>query len=448
MEKKLDELIDIVLATDVISEEVKRQTEWVIGDTIVATLYGLNSEEEIIRYLDQAALSDADTLEQIPILGTPFFTTIKDNLIIHGTAIVANELDEGNTFAKGHPSAHILPALFVSAYQHNLSTEKVIEVYVKAYEISSRLSYAFSMQDKLHPHGTWGNAGGAVARALIEGKDREAVKKVILTALSLPLSTSWLAAEKGQTVRNLYTGLGSFLAYESVNFADFGFTTTVELVENVWGDILGTGIQSEKLTTSLMNPPMIAQNYMKVYPTCRFTHAAIDAVKKVMSAHPINPSKIADVTVDTYVLAARCDQQIPETKLASKFSIPYAVACTLLDVDLFENYRVNLSQVAELSSRIYVNDEEEITALLPEQRAARVTIKLTSGEILEQTVYTAQGEFTHRFSEQKLFEKYTHMLSEYPTDFVAQLKEHLLTIRQYETFNDWLRATGLIGGAK
>lgn len=448
MEKKLDELIDIVLAEDSISEEVKRQTEWVIGDTIVAALYGLKSEEEIIRYLDKATLHDARNSEQIPILGTPFATSIKDNLMIHGTAIVANELDEGNTFAKGHPSAHILPALFVSAYQYNVSTEKIIEVYVKAYEISSRLSYAFSMQDKLHPHGTWGNVGGAVARALIEGKNREEVKQVILTALSLPLSTAWLAAEKGQTVRNLYTGIGSFLAYESVNFADFGFTTNVELVENVWGDILGTGIQSEKLTTSLMNPPMIAQNYMKVYPACRFTHAAIDAVRKIMAAQSIEPATIDEVIVDTYVLAARCDVQIPQTKLASKFSIPYAVACTLLDVDLFANYEDNLPKVSELSSRIYVNDDKEITALLPKKRAARVKVKLTTGEIVEQTVYTAQGEFTHRFDKQTLLEKYTQMLADYSPDFVAVLKDNLVNIRQYETFNDWLRATGLIGGSK
>src|SRR5699024_8347094 len=125
-----------------------------------------------------------------------------------------------------------------SAYENDATIDQVIDAYIKSYEISSRLSYASNMRDDMHPHGTWGNVGGAVARALIEGKDKESIKEIILIALSLPLSTAWLAAEKGQSVRNLYTGLGSFLAYESVDFQQYGFASTMGVAEIISSTIM------------------------------------------------------------------------------------------------------------------------------------------------------------------------------------------------------------------
>src|SRR5699024_10104890 len=134
--------LDTVLDAGPFSDDVLTQAEWVIGDTVIAALYGSASEKEVTTYL-QASQETGE--KQFPILGTSVKTSKKDNLIIHGTAIVANELDEGNTFAKGHPSAHILPTMLVSAYENDATIDQVLDAYIKAYEIASRLSYASSM---------------------------------------------------------------------------------------------------------------------------------------------------------------------------------------------------------------------------------------------------------------------------------------------------------------
>src|SRR5699024_174157 len=119
----------------------------------------------------------------------------------------------------------------------------------------------------MHPHGTWGNVGGEVALALIEGKDKAAIKQIILITPSLPISPAWLVAEKGQSVRNLYTDVGSFLAYESVNFQRYGCASSAEVAENIWSTIMGSGMNLERLTESWLEPPLITQNYFKVHPT-------------------------------------------------------------------------------------------------------------------------------------------------------------------------------------
>ena len=448
MKTGLQELLHTVLDHGEFPEEVKRQAEWVIADTVAAALYGLKSEKEIIRYLREKASLREEGDRRFPILGTDLVADRKDNLIIHGTAIVSNELDEGNTSAKGHPSAHILPTLLVSAFEQDAAIDRVIDAYIRAYEISARLAYASSMKDELHPHGTWGNVGGAVARALIEGKDKEAIMETVLISLSLPLSTAWMAAEKGQSVRNLYTGIGSFLAYESVSLQEYGFRSNPAVVENLWATIMGNGVDESRLTEGLMDPPLIIRNYFKVHPTCRFTHAAIDAAHELAATGTFGAGDIRTVRVETYSLAARCDTNRPQTKLQSKFSIPYAVACALMDVNLYGDYQENLSKVAGLADRIEVVESEELTKRLPAERAARVFIILNDGSVLERTIDNAQGEFTHRFSESQMWEKYENMLGgHYPDRFVDVLRAHLLDMRRCGTFKEWLQINQLMGGA-
>lgn len=445
MDEHLNHLLNEVLEHELFDDDIIQQAQWVIADTIVATLYGLASEKEVVNFINGCKHSKNYKHHRFPILGTNLFTNIKDNLMIHGTAVVANELDEGNTFAKGHPSAHILPSVLISAFERNASTEKVLDAYIRAYEISSRLAYASNMYDEMHPHGTWGNVGGAIARALIEEKDKDAIKEIILIALSLPLSTAWLAAEKGQSIRNLYTGVGSFLAYESVNFQKYGFFSSTEVAENIWSTIMGQGMNLERLTDSLLDPPLIAKNYFKVHPTCRFTHAAIDAADQLMTKHPINTKGIEKVMVNTYNLAARCHTKRPVTKLQSKFSIPYAIACTIENVDMYQNYTTNLKIVNDLIEKVTVKESQKLTKLLPNQRAATVKIYLYNGSVYSKTIYNAKGEYTDRFNKQALLEKYENMLKNHYSDkLIKRLSNHILNIKSYSTFKEWLQANHLI----
>lgn len=447
MEKQLNELLDHVLDEKFITEETKTKAEWVIADTVVAVLYGLKSEKEIERYLEGAASSQPEGDRVFPIVGAALYANKKDSLILHGTATVANELDEGNTFAKGHPSAHILPAILVSALENHATTEQVVTAYIQAYEISSRLSYASSMKDDMHPHGTWGNVGGAAARAIIEGKTIEEIREIVLLSLSLPLSTSWLAAEKGQSVRNLYTGIGSFLAYESVSLQGYGFASNVEVAKNLWAQLMGNGMDANRLTEQLDGEWMITKNYFKTHPSCRFTHASIDAALELRDSQSVDVEQIEKVEVDTYSLAARCDTAQPQTKLQSKFSIPYTVACTLMEVDMFQHYEENLPLVQELVNRITVRESPALNELLPGKRAATVTITFKDGSKVIRTVDTARGEFTHPFTAEEMWDKYRNMLKgHYPDPFFHILKENLLNHRKHATFKEWLIANQLMEG--
>jgi 2-methylcitrate dehydratase PrpD len=97
----LDKLLD--LKWEDLSESTIERTKWMIVDTMFAAWYGIGSRE-LQNYVNAVGFNEADAVNTIPIVGSGLYTTPYHHAIIHGTAIVCNELDEGNQFAKGHPA--------------------------------------------------------------------------------------------------------------------------------------------------------------------------------------------------------------------------------------------------------------------------------------------------------------------------------------------------------
>lgn len=438
MKDDIEKLVGKVLESE-ISEEARQSAEHVMADTLIAVLYGLKTEEEL-----QSLMKDKWVEDGIEILGTDHTLSRKDALLTLGAAAVANELDEGNTFAKGHPSAHILPVIYTCGMEKDYSLNKIIDAYIQGYEISVRLSNAFQMKDNMHPHGTWGNAGGAATRAILEDKTVTEITDIILLSLSLPIATNWLAAEEGQSVRNLYTGYGNILAYEAVDIVGYGFSSNMTVVEDLWSNIMGTKINPDKLFEDFFTPPMITKNYFKIYPTCRFTHAAIEAAEEISKQSGLSSSNIDKITINTYDLAARCDSKIINTKLESKFSIPYAVSCIILGLDLYNGYRENIRLIGDFINKIEVVSDEKITSLLPSERATECIINDVNGKEYSSFISNAKGEYSHPFTGSEFKEKYQNMLQNHYEFYSDDWVNQLLDIDRDITFKEWLQHNNLI----
>src|SRR5699024_8982765 len=101
--------------------------------------------------------------------------------------------------------------------------------------------------------------------------------------------------------------------------------------------------------------------------------------------------------------------------------------------------------VSTLAEKVIVNDSQWISDMLPQKRAANVTIKMKDGTYLSQLVENAKGEFFNTFQEEDLWGKYENMLSNYYSDMWFQnLKENLVNMRNFTTFAEWLNANRLI----
>jgi 2-methylcitrate dehydratase PrpD len=428
-------------------EDVRARTiqraQWIIADTLFSAWYGARSPE-LQRYIQGVGSLQRDSVHTIPILGTSYFTTPSHSAIIHGTAIVCNELDEGNQFAKGHPAAHLFAPAFISAVENEVSGQDFIHAFIIGYEVAARLAYASNMKDDMHPHGTWGIVGGTVASGILLKKNRREILEAVLLAATFPIATSWEAAVTGMTARNLYTGLGSLHAIQALQFQSFGFRSSTGVVDHLWGSIMSKGIDYDLFLKDLWSPPLLEMNYFKLYPSCRFTHSAIDALLNNLQEKKIDISEISSGLVETYSLAARLGNPNPLNALAAKFSIPYALSVLLHGNSLYESDKEPVfsnPSIRDLAKKIMVKEDPGMTELLPSKRAARVTFFMKDGSKESAFVEDASGGYNKPLPESRLVEKFKNMLAHTGDEKeVETVLKATMNLERTHHFSQWVKS--------
>ena len=116
-----------------LNSKVVERTKLTILDSIGAILGGL-VEPEVKEFL--TIRSGRKTNRRcIKIMGLNKWAERSDAALIHGLAGTTLEMDEGNQFAKGHPSMHVLPALISDTQSELLSCPVSGKDFITAFVI-------------------------------------------------------------------------------------------------------------------------------------------------------------------------------------------------------------------------------------------------------------------------------------------------------------------------
>jgi 2-methylcitrate dehydratase PrpD len=119
---------------------------------------------------------------------------------------------------------------------------------------------------------------------------------------------------------------------------------------------------------------------------------------------------IARIEVETYVWAAQLDAPAPTNMLAAKFSLPFAVATTLVhgeaSVPAFRAPALTDPRIAELAGRVSVAEDPALSAMLPDLRPARVAIHLADGRVLSGETFTTRGDARDPYSPDEVRAKF------------------------------------------
>jgi 2-methylcitrate dehydratase PrpD len=240
----------------------------------------------------------------------------------------------------------------------------------------------------VHPFGTHTIVGTAVGAARLLGLDVQTAARAIELAAGLSIASSQSAATKGASVRNLFTGFTNHNGLLAPRLALAGFSGEPGALEVVFGEILGDdfSLAPEDRIESFY----LTHNYFKIYACSRWNHAPIEAAAAIKSEHRIDPDAIEQVTVHTYDLATRLGGTAVANAYAAKHSIAFNVAAQLLHgsnaMEVYTDEIVRDPRMVRLIEKVAVRQDPELTALLPDIRAARVDLRL-SGRM----TYTAQS---------------------------------------------------------
>ncbi len=349
--------------------------------------------------------------------------TAGDAALINGAAAHAWDFDDTSYTGIMHGSAVVFPAILAAAEETGASEEEMLAAFVAGSEVTYTLADICG-----HGHyfkGWWstvtfGLTGATAAAAKLYGLSAGE------TASALGLAAGASGGGKavfGTDGKPFLVGDAARRAIDFAKVAGAGLSGPTRAFEDERGFLAllnGGEAKREELESlgrrwRLTDPGLL----FKTSPVCSAAHAAIEAAGEAFRA---SGAAIADIEAlylevpELVRISLVYDR--PETPQQAQFSLPYAVACALLQgrvrlEDLApaeiasEDKRalmelVSIEVSAELSS-------EEMRARYPE--SARATLRLKDGSRHEVFCGEAEGMPERPLSEAKLQAKFDSCLS-------------------------------------
>ena len=96
------------------------------------------------------------------------------------------------------------------------------------YELSARISRAANVRLSVHPHGTYGVIGAAVAAGKLKRFTQAQMLELINVAATMGMATSRQTLLDGATVRNIFTGHSGYMGLMAVRLVECGFTGEID----------------------------------------------------------------------------------------------------------------------------------------------------------------------------------------------------------------------------
>ena len=366
---------------------------WIVADCISVIAAGMQTAEMkafVASHLAVAAPGNAW------VIGSGRRATALDAGLLNGTAGTWLELDEGNLFAKGHPGIQVVPAAIAAAQELGASGANLLLASTLGYEISARISRASNVRLTIHPHGTYGVIGAAIAVGKLKRFDQKQMRELLNVAATMGMATSRNTLLEGATVRNIYTGHSAYMGQTAARLVECGFTGERDGVASTFGKVLSDTFDAEKVCAGLGSEWLVAKNYFKLHCTGRYVHSAIDALEDALARAPgrcVDPRSIERIDVSAYSLAAMLAGKQITTSFGARFSIPFAFATILhhgrSGTAEFEQAAVDNPAVQALVAKVFVRHDPSFDAAFPERQLCDVQIRMQDG-----TSYSGHCEVT------------------------------------------------------
>lgn len=377
---------------------VLARARWVIADSLPVIAAGMQQPE--MQALLQRHISgdgSGNARGNAWVIGARRRAGALDAALLNGTAGTWLELNEGNLFAKGHPGIQVVPAAVALAQETGASGEALLMAVAAGYEVSSRISRAAQMKISVHPHGTWGTLGAAVAAGRLHGFDERRMIELINVAATMGMATSRQTLLDGATVRNIFTGHSGYMGLMAARLVECGFTGETDSPASVYGKVLADGFDPAKATENLGREWILAQGYFKLHPTGRYVHSAIDALEDLLSrSGRLDIDSIARIEVKAYRLAAMLKEKRVTSSFGARFSVPFALATILhhggSGLAPFEQTAVDNGAIQALAARVEVEEDASYTARYPAEQVCDLRIVLSSGQVHEGRCTVTKGE--------------------------------------------------------
>src|SRR5215510_557822 len=399
---------------DVPAEIVEKAKRHIL-DTLGAGLAGATSEEAKRAH---AALLVTDAPGPTIVWGTHHKLSPRNAALTNGTAAHAFELDD--TGGCDHSGAVVLPAALASLEiaKRPVSGAEFILAIVLGYDVARRVldsfgGYPAHNEPGWHSTGTCGTFGAAAAAARILALDADKTAAAISTAASFS-SGLWAFIHDGAMTKRLHAGRAAEGGLLAAQLASADVTGPARIFDDVWGGFFKTfghrPPAPEALLQNLGTDWRMRHAAIKPYASCRDTHAAVDAVRRILSRRPLQPEDIAGVRVRVnQFLNGMVGGRDCATLPAAQMSLPYAVAAALVfranGLLAYTEQRRRDPKLLAMIERIQIVTDPTVVS----SAASSLTLQLHDGSSIEEPTAIALGAPENPVDDRALLAKFEEL---------------------------------------
>lgn len=361
----------------------------------------------------------------------------------NGSMAHALDFEDTHEGALVHPNAAVIPAAFAMAESiGNTSGEQLIAALALGSDIVSRLGLAL-LEDPIKYGWYTPPILGAFGATTAAAKLLKLGPEQILDAFSFTLCQATCSAELTHSPRSVVRAIrDAFSAKAGVISAQLaargaaGFEQPLEGKAGLFPLYARDEYDLSRLTRGLGEIFEGANVSFKPWPSCRGTHAFIEATLNIVKSHHIKPADIEDIRLfisPGTLSRALCEpletKRRPKTAIDAKFSVPFTVALAAagreISLEHFTPQALADPEVVEVAGKV---SYEQDSALKPGQ--GRVELRTKGGVVSAKTPAFTYGHPNNPISNEALIGKFIdcagHSAQPIPKDNLNRFIEIIL----------------------
>lgn len=323
--------------------------------------------------------------------------------LLNGALGHSLDFDDTHADSSLHPSAPVVPAAFAAAEMVGASGEQLLAAIVAGYEVCCRLGNALDPTAHyargFHPTATAGTFGAAAAAGKLLGLDAAGIASAFGVAASQAAGSLQFLVN-GAWNKRYQVGAAAMNGLIAATLAREGFIGAADAIEGKHGLLVGytDNARPERAIEGLGRHYETLKIGMKPYPSCRYTHAAIDGLLALLRENGWAPPDILDVKIGLHrngiVLtgAPLAAKRQPRSVVEGQFSMPFTAAVALYKGGFgWDDYALlGNPDVEAIAVRIDVVQDDRLEGLR-HPFGANVTVRTANGTI-ERNIADPSGE--------------------------------------------------------
>lgn len=362
---------------------------------------------------------------------------------------MAHSLDFDDTHAAGsiHSSAPIVPAALAAAQMANANGKQLLAAIVAGYEVQIRLSLALIPKDHydrgFHPTATCGTFGAAAAAGRALGLSADEIASAFGICGS-QAAGSMQFLQDGAWNKRFHVGHAAANGLIAATLARHGYKGTANPIEGPAGFLAAYAPNPapERAVERLGERWETLSLAVKPYPTCRYSHAALDGLIALRDEYGLDADAIESVEVGLpqtgWKIIGDGDKHAPQTIVEGQFSMPFVAAVALREGRMaWDDYNRHLTDADTLSlcRKVSTHVDARAQAEFPQQMSSVVKIRTPDGEY-ERFVKIPKGEPENFLSDAELKQKFETLVEPYlPQSQIQALADSVLNLEQANTVN-------------